>query len=127
MKVTAEFKEHKKMSIKKIIAREGLVLLGIIGIGYIIMTTPDLYIKSRPIRIEQATNKETPIDLLTERRITYLDTGERKIYRLSEINKARDRQERVRNIGFVILLFGYPVYLLVRFIIWAIRTLRQKH
>lgn len=108
---------------KKIIAREGLIIIGIIGIGFIIMTTPQLYIKARPIRIEQATSQETPIDLLTEKRITYLDMGERKIYRLSEVNKVGDRQEKVRSIGFFILLLGYPVYLLVRFIVWAVRTL----
>jgi hypothetical protein len=115
-----------KKQLKKIIAREGLVLLGIVGIGCIIMATPGLYIKSRPIRIEQTANKETPIDLLTERRITYLDTGESKIYRLSEVDKACEKQEKVRNVGFIIIFFGYPVYLLVRFIAWAIRTLRQK-
>jgi hypothetical protein len=113
--------------VKKTIAKEGLIILGIIGIGFIIMTTPQLYIKARPIRIEQATNQEAPVDLLTEKRITYLDTGERKIYRLSEVSKAGDRQDRVRNIGFFILLLGYPVYLLARFIVWAVRTLREKN
>lgn len=112
--------------LEKTIAREGLIIIGIIGIGFIIMTTPQLYIKARPIRIEQVINKEMPIDLLTEKRVTYLDTGERKIYRLSEVNKAGDRQEKVRSIGFFILLLGYPVYLLVRFIVWAIRTLKEK-
>lgn len=114
------------MNIKKIIAREGLILLGIIGIGYIIMATPELYIKPKPIRIEQAKNKETPIDLLIEKRITYLDTGERHIYRLSEVEKSGNKQKAVKNIGFDILIFGYPVYLLIRFIIWAIKTLKHK-
>ena len=30
------------------------------------------------------------------------------------------------NLNFVLLLFGYPFYLLIRFIIWAIRTLVEK-
>jgi len=111
--------------IKKAIAREGLIIMGIIGVGFIVMSTPQLYIKARPIRIEKLPNQETPIDLLTEKRITYLDTGERKIYRLSEVNKVGDRQKNVRDIGFFILLFGYPVYLLVRFIVWAVRMMRN--
>ena len=116
--------------VKEIIAREGLTIIGIIGISFIIMTTPQLYIKAKPIRIEQATDKETPIDLLTEMRTIDTETllsgtGARAIYRITEWNKAKDRTEKVRSLGFIILFFGYPVYLLVRFIIWALRTLRE--
>ena len=117
--------------LKKIIAREGLILLVIIGMGYIIMTTPELYIKARPIRIEKTTDKETPIDLLTEMRTVdtetlFSGTGTRQIYRISEWNKAEARKEKVKSLGFIILFFGYPIYLLIRFILWGIRTLRKN-
>lgn len=115
-----------KKIVKKIIAREGLILLGIVGVGCIVLVTSGLYTNPRPIRIEKATDKETPTDLLTEKRLTYLDTGERKIYRLSEITNAAQRQARVENVGFSILWLGYPIYLLIRFIIWAVKTLRKQ-
>ena len=117
--------------IKRIVAREGLILLGIIGIGFIIMTTPQLYIKPKPIReaksLEQGQTyvtegKAKPWEVWQEGKVK----PEHKIYRLSEVDKAEERQDKVRTTGFVILLLGYPVYWLVRFIAWAIKTLRQK-
>ena len=127
MQVKVDFQEQvKSKRVKSLIAREGLILLGIIGVGCLVINTAGLYTKPRPIRIEKATSKEKPIDLLTEKRITYLDTGERRIFRLSEVERAGERQARVEGIGLFILLLGYPVYLLIRFILWAIRTLKEK-
>ncbi len=115
------------MNAKRIIAREGLIILGIIGVGFLVVNMAGLfYTEPIPIRIEKATDQETPIDLLAEKRITYSDTGERKIYRLSEIEKVGEKQEQVSRTGFLIIFLGYPFYLLTRFIIWAIKTLKEK-
>jgi uncharacterized integral membrane protein len=110
---------------KKMLARESLIILGIIVIGCIIISTAGLYNNPRPIRIEQQTDTKKPIDLLTEKRISYPDTGENNIYLLSEVSKAAERQTRVENIGLFFLLLSYPIYLLIRFIAWAIKTLRK--
>jgi len=120
-----------KKNIKRIIAKEGLIILGIIGVGCILITTPELYIKPKPIRetknLEQGqiytTEKNAkPWEIWQEEKVK----PEHKIFRLSEVEKACERQEKIRFIGFIILLFGYPAYLLVRFIIWAIKTLKEK-
>jgi len=64
-----------KKKIKRIIAREGLILLGFVGVGFLL----------------QFSNKPD-----------------------------------LSNIGIFLFLLGYPAYLLVRFIIWAIKTLKSK-
>lgn len=67
------------MNIKKIIAREGLILLGfiIVGVsGYLIMNFR---------------------------------------YDLIRVGKA----------GCFFLILGYPIYLIIRFILWAIKTLQK--
>ena len=224
---------------KRIIAREGLVLLGIVGISFIIMATPELYIKPKPIKplekyqsqkhitfkaddfkdtakkqpitftaydffentvqnqgnnytneytpltkeqfdkeqeagfsydeivkYEEIRKATSPVDLFKRYNITppsplkkfrekypeyndiddltlvtklarkypqYNDLLEKvksmqnkEVYRLSEVTNATEQQNKVRNIGLFILLFGYPIYWLIRFIIWAIRTLKEK-
>ena len=121
----------RKWDVKKLIAREGLIILGIIGVGCIVMTTPELYIKPRPIRIEQVTDIKKPIDRLTEMMTVDTETllagkGTRQIYRIGAWEEAKERKEKVRSLGFIILFFGYPVYLLVRFIAWAVKTLKSK-
>lgn len=68
------------MRIKKIIAREGLILLGFIVVGvsgYLIMN-----------------------------------------FRYDLI--------RLGEVGCLFLILGYPIYLIMRFILWAIRTLKRK-
>jgi len=193
---------------KRIIAREGLVLLGIVGIGCVIMMTPETYIKPKPImasqtellvirnyasslqgderqsfidkfnsikdddskisilasRISQLTMEAIPLkpwekyqalaevqkfrekypeyndidDLtlvtkLARKYPQYNDLLEKvksmqnkEVYHLSEATNATEQQNKVRNIGLIIFLLGYPVYLLVKFIIWAVKTLKSK-
>ena len=114
------------MNVKKMIVREGLILLGVIGIGFIITATfCKLYdsLLLRPIRIEKTSDKWSPINPLTEVRFLEKD-GERSIYLLSNI--AMEKQlANGRRVGFAILLFGYPFYLLIRLILWAINKLKK--
>ena len=71
MQVNVEFQEpDKKKRIKRIIAREGLILLIIITTGIILVI--------------------------------------------------------INSVFGLYLVFGYPIYLLIRFIIWAIKTLKEK-
>ena len=88
-------------SVKKIIAREGLVIIGIFAIGVFIIFLAHFFNhiihKPKPL----PGNMQLP-DLLFEPFAT------------------------IETVGFGLLMFGYPLYLLIRFIIWAIRTLREK-
>ena len=93
-------------NIKKVIAREGLVTIGIIVFsvliilvgniaifyeGHIRLNVPKGYVLVNPI-----TDENAPIGF------------------------------GIKNIGYLCLISGYPTYLLIRFIIWSIRTLRAK-
>ena len=83
----------KKNKIKKIIAREGLILIGVVLFG--------LFIK-----------------WLAESRMLYV-TSEWHGY---EVLEPKCDINWIRSLGRLILFFGYPIYLLIRFIIWALRT-----
>ncbi len=76
-----------KKDIKKIIAREGLILLGIIVLSAIIIFTLSI----------------------TEFAVVGEQVG-----------------QKIVTFVFILMLLGYPIYLLARFIIWAIRTLREE-
>ena len=76
-----------KKDIKKTIAREGLILLGIVLLSAIIIFTL----------------------LITEFAVVGEQIG-----------------QKIVTFTFILMLLGYPIYLLTRFIIWAIRTLREE-
>lgn len=86
--------------IKRIIAREGLVLLGIILLGFIfyfiISNIPDF-------RAYKNIGGETIKGIVWD-----------------------DTKSMIESIAIYIIFLGYPVFLLVRFVIWAIKTLKDK-
>lgn len=75
--------------IKKIIAREGLILLTIIGAGFIFRII--------------GTSGHPFAEWIDVTPFNFFD-----------------------RLGRIIIILGYPFYLLAQFIIWAIRTLKQK-
>jgi hypothetical protein len=152
MKVSVEFKEPKKMNIKKIIAREGLVIILFALLAFISFLIPS-YLTTKDLK--------TPIDLLTQKKYEItVESG--KIYTVI-LNKknVKDVDEYVgvtkeaakrgllkspkdfsetaliivkeavplgnfKNGLFLGALLGYPLYLLIRFILWAIKTLKER-
>lgn len=85
----------KTQPIKRIIAREGLVLLGIIFLGAVIYfsgTHTSIYWEQ--YRVEPAAN---PLIILWAK----------------------------GSLGLIVGIFGYPFYWLIRFVIWAIKTLGE--
>jgi hypothetical protein len=85
-----------KTQTKKIIAREGWVLIGIGLLGIILCWSG----AKTGIRWENYTT-----NTLGSKFLIYWAEG---------------------TLGVLVLLFGYPTYLLIRFILWAVRTLKQK-
>jgi uncharacterized protein (DUF486 family) len=90
--------------IKKIIAREGLVIVGItlfglliIGINFLCNT---IYVKS------------------------YVNTPEENRVGWQVISYAN--YDTINRIGTLIILFGYPFYWLICFIGWALGALKEK-
>jgi hypothetical protein len=109
MKVNVEFQEpDKKKWIKRVIAREGLIVLGIILIGIAIVlinnVRNDIFQRNYQLPL-----LEKPI------RVSELPTIPSAPY-----------YKQINNFGDLTLLFGYPFYILIRFVIWAVRTMRDK-
>lgn len=135
-------KGEKTSSFKKIIAREGLIVLSCIILTGAVLLIPDIIVLK---------DTKQPIDLLTQKEHTLKDEEKKIVYKVI-INKDEDFLKKfnteakidefikkggaVRRIEldissfkgnfliFVILL--YPFYLIIRFILWAVRTLKQK-
>jgi hypothetical protein len=116
---------EKKRTIQMIV-REGLVLLACLGIGYLIIITPYSYTDPKPIRIEPATTKLSELEVDDSREILQEDamTGQRRIYRSSDVENAEKKQAVIVGIGFFILVLGYPIYLLARYryVFWRVKA-----
>lgn len=89
------------IKIKKIIAREGLVIVGFFIFSFIF-----IFILSNIPDFKAYKNSQT---------------GELMRGIIWDDNKSK-----IQQIGIYISLLGYPLYLFVRFFIWAIRILKQK-
>ncbi len=150
------------MNIKKTIAREGLVILGIIAVGGLIIllsfvfppypapinskfdittakpveNTRDYYAEeiegkkssqylSETDKSNQDSNEWVDVPVDTAKKVV-TDLLTKKSYRLSDIERMNRGQQNINNAGFFIIFLGYPVYLIIRFITWSIRILREK-
>lgn len=159
--------------IKRIIAREGLVILGILAISSALIWGPDYIIPSRPSydllptlnnlntapkdmsdaigKIMELREKYPQYDDLTNMELVSkiakkypawqnVDTVMQRINEDSQkkpvsfnfatakpvkINRLK-LSKQISTVGDKILIFTYPFYLLIRFIFWAINTLRKK-
>jgi len=94
------------MKIKKLIAREVLILLGIVIVGlaiyFIGKHLNSLYLSEHP-----------------DARFKIIENME---YRLLGYTP----YVRTTAFGLNIAIFGYPVIAFIRFILWAIKTLKEK-
>ena len=145
-----------KLKTKKIIAREGLIILSILCISGLFIFIGNYFSKTRTVKWDSIPTWEntTPIkkgfDIKTARPINNLSVAEQKELDLLEHERTqtelsgqlvppedmpdldnkslikRKLLSRLTDIGFVFLLLGYPSYWLSRFIFWAFRTLKQK-
>lgn len=97
-------------SIKKTIAREGLILLGIVIIGVMLTWVNDEVDYTHIISTWKG-----KIYLIPERYIFSI-----RLFEIGDIYFIK------YGIGTFLLFLVYPIYLLIRFIIWAIKTLREK-
>ena len=152
---------------KKMIAREGLIILGIIA-SSLFLTIVSKQI-NRPINVlpledwvDAPQDENDAINKILDLRekypqyndLTNIELAERMakkypdwentykvMQRINEESKnlkynyatskpAKIKRsklsEQLSTLSGWVLIFGYPIYLLIRFIIWSIRTLRQK-
>lgn len=94
------------MNIKKSIAREGLIFLGIAVLGLIV------YFISRHLNgIYLREHWESKFKVIQNMKYSLV---------------GYTPYIRMMSLGLNIAMFGYPVVALIRFILWALRTLREK-
>lgn len=94
------------MGIKKIIAREGLILLSVAILGLAV------YFIGRYLNnLYLIQHQEAKFKVIQNMKYSLL---------------GYTPYLRVMSFGFNIAIFGYPVTAFVRFILWAIKTLRKK-
>lgn len=94
------------MNIKKTIAREGLILLGIAALGLIV------YFISRHLNgIYLREHWESKFKIIQNMKYSLV---------------GYTPYIRMMSFGLNIAVFGYPVIVLIRFILWAAKILREK-
>jgi len=91
---------------KKNIAREGLMLLGFIILGLIVY-----YIGNR---------------LNSDYMISHPQAKIKVIQNLRYSLEGYTPYLTIRNFGLGIALFGYPLFAILRFVLWAFKTLKEK-
>jgi hypothetical protein len=125
--------EKMKINWKKIIAREGLVLLGFVSLSCFLILIVPLCFNPTSLKDSKELVKGEVYDTNGPTNAPW-DAWQKdgkivpgyKVFRISDGKKAESQRAKVKEISIYILLFGYPIYLLIRFILWAIRTLKQK-
>ena len=118
------------MNIKKLIAREGLIFIGImlLGILFSFISAQIPYAERKPVGApvfkDNGPWNQYIVGTKDEkgRPIEKIDGS----WYLKDSNDNNLMKDNIANLGMFILFFCYPFYLLIRFILWAIRTLKQK-
>ena len=86
--------------IKKIIARDKTIFLVILGIAFLCIYIPELFVKTRPPQSRQKADKQVTKDLFHA-----------EISRYAAVERTTKNKEKIRLAGFVMLILGYPGYL----------------
>lgn len=116
--------------IKKIIAREGLVILTVVALGGGLIFLSTRY-PFYPVAIRTDIKTGRPLTL-TSKQFDKLQQEGFAVEKIASFEQRRltENCDKTRNnlslIGFLALVGGYPLYLLIRFILWASKTLKQK-
>ncbi len=95
-----------KMKIKKIIAREGLILLGIAIVGLAVY-----FIGRHLNNVYLIQHQEAKFKVMQNMKYSLM---------------GYTPYIRMMSFGLNIAIFGYPIIALIRFILWAVRTLKEK-
>lgn len=93
------------MKIKKIIAKEGLILLSIVILGLVIY-----FIASHFNNVYLIQHQEAKFKII--RSMKYSLVGYVPYI-------------RVMSFGLTVAIFGYPVFVITRFILWALKTIKK--
>lgn len=143
-----------RKKIERIIAREGLILLGIIAIGtsFIYLANVIRNKQLLPVYLLEFDNGKKYKAVLNPNEDYRIVATDKELNELAENIKKREnlpldlklksfklisgkrtdfiwieqRVENFRKLGVIILFLTYPLYLLICFFIWAVKVLREK-
>lgn len=156
MKVNVEFKDPgSKKKFKRVIAREGLVILGCLGLSAILFFSGGLMHYESPsymysfstgghiyeldfskydpepsaadkITMFEAAKKFYPADFKQYGNVGFIPDDLKVTYLGARVTLRDHVRNLFNNLAILSLFFVYPLYLIGRFIIWAIKTLKAK-
>ena len=140
-------------TVKKLIAREGLIIISLFSLGIIVALMPSTIVLK---------DTKKPMDLLTQKtlKLRHKKTGltttiivdkkyiEEKVngydFTRADVLKELERRGKAtpfagsvivkkeldldyhKSTLYTLILLFYPAYLLIRFVLWAVRTIREK-
>lgn len=123
-------------TIKRIIAREGLILAVIIlfSAPTIIIcdnTQDEYWDKISYICETHSVDKDDiyslgPLIEWVPELEAYKDSYKKELREAASYIRSMQLAKKIKSINIIVLFFGYPLYLLIRFIIWAIKALKEK-
>jgi len=138
---------------KKIVAREGLIMIGVIVVSALIMKLSNFY----PPIPELSDTEKSIIENIKD--INQYSTAERflknlpyddRVFFVSRYHslskeakkvvierisgqtslysgyRLQEKRDKIFDIGLFVLIIGYPLYLVGRFIMWALRIMNKK-
>ncbi len=94
------------MKIKKIIAKEGLIFLGIVILGLVVY-----FIGKHLNNVYLIQHQEAKFKVMQNMKYSLL---------------GYTPYIKMRSFGLNIAIFGYPIIAFIRFVLWAIRMLKEK-
>ncbi len=94
------------VKVKKIIAREGLILLGFVILGLIVY-----FIGRHLNNVYLIQHQDVKVKVMQNMQYSLVGYSP---------------YIRIKSLGIAIVLFGYPLIAAIRFIFWAVKTLKQK-
>lgn len=122
------------MNVKKIIAREWLVLLAFIGGGYMIAFVSDYFVQHTQSFLDFA--KAFRKDYWAYEPLSIIRCWKRALVLCSSYNfpsvpplilsKAETFWTWMEHFGEFVFLYGYPLYLIFSSIVWAVKSRRKQ-
>ena len=131
--------DNKK--IKQIIAKEGLIIIGIMAISLLIAYLSNHIPNPKPltqaewdaeVRVgDGVKGKADELDTIwdefvVETKNAFKDNATGNYYYKPDYSQREKLRNSLGDFPVFFFFLGYPVYLLIRFILWAIRTLKEK-
>jgi len=112
---------------KRTVAREGLIIIAILlllGATFIISAEVKQFSDEEKVQLEKESTLEASKENY-DKKYDFLRRSIMSIYQ-DKMTEKTDRIDRITNNIYIFLIAFYPVYWVIRFVVWSIKTLRTK-